>query len=72
MCYFVFCVLCIVVPLPPGTHPLAVNINNNNNNNTNTTLPQTPFRVKIAIPELSTCNEGMSKLSKNPGATYKF
>ena len=22
-------VLCIVVPLPPGTYPLAVNINNN-------------------------------------------
>jgi hypothetical protein len=34
MCYFVFfvycIVLCIVVPLPPGTYPLAVNINNNN------------------------------------------
>jgi hypothetical protein len=32
MCYFVFfvycIVLCIVVPLPPGTYPLAVNINN--------------------------------------------
>jgi hypothetical protein len=25
-----FIVLCIVVPLPPGTHPLAVNNNNNN------------------------------------------
>jgi hypothetical protein len=25
--------LCIVVPLPPGTYPLAVNNNNNNNNN---------------------------------------
>jgi hypothetical protein len=39
MCYFefvVYCVvLCIVVPLPPGTYPLAVNINNNNNNNNN-------------------------------------
>jgi hypothetical protein len=40
MCYFVFLcivlyciVLCIVVPLPPGTYPLAVNNNNNNNNN---------------------------------------
>jgi hypothetical protein len=36
----VFCVLysivlCIVVPLPPGTHPIAVNNNNNNNNNNN-------------------------------------
>jgi hypothetical protein len=34
VCYFVwcvlFCVLClIVVPLPPGSHPLAVKINNN-------------------------------------------
>jgi hypothetical protein len=34
MCYFVFLsfvyciVLCIVVPLPPGTYPLAVNNNN--------------------------------------------
>jgi hypothetical protein len=31
MCYFVFfvycIVLCIVVPLPPGTYPLAVNNN---------------------------------------------
>ena len=34
MCYFVFFVYCIVVPLPPGTYPLAVNNNNNNNNNT--------------------------------------
>ena len=25
MCYFVF--LCIVLPLPPGTYPLAVNNN---------------------------------------------
>jgi hypothetical protein len=24
MCYFVFFVYCIVVPLPPGTYPLAV------------------------------------------------
>jgi hypothetical protein len=32
MCYFVFFVYCIVVPLPPGTYPLAVNNNNNNNN----------------------------------------
>ena len=37
MCYFVFflfvvycIVLCIVVPLPPGTCPLAVNNNNYN------------------------------------------
>ena len=33
MCYFVYCIvlyciLCIVVPLPPGTYPLAVNNNN--------------------------------------------
>jgi hypothetical protein len=28
-------VLCIAVPLPPGTYPLAVNNNNNNNNNNN-------------------------------------
>jgi hypothetical protein len=45
MCYFVFfyvlysivlyCVLCTVVPLPPGTYPLAVNNNNSNNNNNN-------------------------------------
>jgi hypothetical protein len=29
--FFVYCiVLCIVVPLPPGTYPLAVNNNNNN------------------------------------------
>jgi hypothetical protein len=37
MCYFVFfvyCIVlyCIVVPLPPGSYPLAVNNNNNNNN----------------------------------------
>ena len=36
MCYFVFscvlyCVLYTIVPLPPGTYPLAVNNNNNNN-----------------------------------------
>ena len=24
--------LCVVVPLPPGTNPFAVNDNNNNNN----------------------------------------
>ena len=31
-CVFVYCiVLCIVVPLPPGAYPLAVNNNNNNN-----------------------------------------
>jgi hypothetical protein len=29
MCYFVFFV-CIVVPLPPGTNPFAVNNSNNN------------------------------------------
>jgi hypothetical protein len=29
----ILCFLCIVVPLPPGTYPLAVNNNNNNNNN---------------------------------------
>ena len=28
-------VLCTVVPLPPGTYPLEININNNNNNNIN-------------------------------------
>jgi hypothetical protein len=32
-CVFYSIVLCIVVPLPPGTYPLAVNNNNNNNNN---------------------------------------
>jgi hypothetical protein len=32
----VFCVLClIVVPLPPGKSPFAVQLNNNNNNNNN-------------------------------------
>jgi hypothetical protein len=47
MCYFVFfeysivlycIVLYILVPLPPGTYPLAVNNNNNNNNNNNKIL----------------------------------
>jgi hypothetical protein len=33
---FLCIVLCIVVPLPPGTYPLAVNNNNNNNNNNST------------------------------------
>jgi hypothetical protein len=28
VCYFVF--LCIVLPLPPGTNPFAVNNHNNN------------------------------------------
>ena len=28
-CVLYIIVLCIVVPLPPGTHPLAVNNNNN-------------------------------------------
>jgi hypothetical protein len=37
---FLFCllyntVLCIVIPLPPGTYPLAINNNNNNSNNNN-------------------------------------
>jgi type IV secretory pathway component VirB8 len=32
-CGVLFCVLCvIVVPLPRGTNPFAVQINNNNNN----------------------------------------
>jgi hypothetical protein len=31
-CVLYSIVLCIVVPLPPGTYPLAVNNNNNNNN----------------------------------------
>jgi hypothetical protein len=31
MCYVFF--LCIVVPLPPGTYPLAVTYKNNSNNN---------------------------------------
>jgi hypothetical protein len=31
-----FCVLClIVVPLPPGKNPFAVQLSNNNNNNNN-------------------------------------
>jgi hypothetical protein len=30
----VFCL--IVVPLPPGKNPFAVQLNNNNNNNNNT------------------------------------
>jgi hypothetical protein len=35
-CVFVYCiVLCILVPLPPGTYPLAVSRSNNNNNNNN-------------------------------------
>jgi hypothetical protein len=34
----VYVILCIVVPLPPGTYQLAVNNNNNNNNNNNSEL----------------------------------
>jgi hypothetical protein len=30
-CVFLYIVLCIVVPLPPSTYPLAVNDNNNSN-----------------------------------------
>ena len=32
-CVFYCIVLCIVVQLPPGTYPLAVNNNSNKNNN---------------------------------------
>jgi hypothetical protein len=32
-CVFYFIVLCIVVPLPPGTYALTVNNSSNNNNN---------------------------------------
>jgi hypothetical protein len=44
-CGVLFCVLClIVVPLPPGTNPFAVEINDddddddNNNNNNNKSI----------------------------------
>jgi hypothetical protein len=33
-CVYIVCCL-IVVPLPPGENPFAVNNNNNNNNNNN-------------------------------------
>jgi hypothetical protein len=33
MCIFVLCL--IVVPLPQGKNPFAVQLNNNNNNNNN-------------------------------------
>jgi hypothetical protein len=40
VCYFVWCVICvlclIVVALPPGKNPFTAKVNNSNNNNTTT------------------------------------
>jgi hypothetical protein len=47
----ILCFLCIVVPLPPGTYPLAVsNNNNNNNNNNNFAIGYLATRNRIFIP----------------------
>jgi hypothetical protein len=45
---FVCCL--IVVPLPPGENPFAVNNNNNNNNNNNDRLYTVPMK---GIPEVA-------------------
>ena len=45
----ILCFLCTVVPLPPGTYPLAVN---NNNNNNNSQRPVVPFRLRQSGDEL--------------------
>jgi hypothetical protein len=77
--YVLFCVsLCIVVPLPPGTYPLAVNNNNMYNSNNHHTLSKDVISFTALIfyrvhwdCKLSICN-GRVSVTKEMDIAYIF
>jgi hypothetical protein len=74
-----FCVLClIVVPLPPGKNPFAVQLNNNNSNNnynnnnynqlgqwSSTSFTRTPGAQEAILGDIRKHLTGFAKIEKN-------